>query len=97
MTSENKAKKQNKVRPFTGPEADKLRTYARRHSVSEYHINSIFRHEMDPHGEINRLIDLMQTPRGDTKYAMKPSELEADEEQLFSQMIAGNAEPRTIV
>ena len=80
-----------------GPAADKLRRHAQRRGVSDYHIDSIFKYEKDPHGEIERLIELMQTPRGEKKYVSAASVLTADEEQVFSQMIAGNMEPEVIV
>ena len=82
---------------FIGPAADKLRRHAQRSGVSDYHIDSIFKYERDPHAEIERLIELMQTPRGGTKYEFEPSELSADEVQVFRQMIAGHMEPETIV
>jgi hypothetical protein len=82
---------------LTTEEAEKLRQHARRNGVTDYHIESIIKHEKDPKGEIGRLIELMQTPRGEKKYVSEPGELTVDEEQIFSRMIAGKHEPKTIV
>ena len=74
-----------------------MRSEAQQCGVSDYHIDSIFKYEKDPHGEIGRLFELMLTPRGEKKYVSEAGELTADEEQVFGQMIAGKMEPETIV
>ena len=82
---------------FVGLDADQLRAYASRLGVSDYHIDSIFKYEADPPGEIARLIALMQESRGTRSYSPETVELTPDEEQIFSQMLSGAMEPETIV